>query len=88
MSKPANCIEFIFLSDQDEPIHLWMQANGDWAREVAYDKPQSLKVVGALALFLFFGLLLAAGALLILLLLVGMVLFPAYVVGLVGYYRG
>jgi hypothetical protein len=38
-------------------------------------------------LFLFFGFLLAASTLLLLILLIGMVLFPAYLVGLIGYYR-
>ena len=37
--------------------------------------------------FLFFGFLLAASTLLLLILLIGMVLFPAYLVGLIGYYR-
>ena len=87
VSKPADCFELVFLADQEAPIHLWMRANGDWAREIEYDQSQSFKIVGAFLLFLFFGGLLAAGALLILILLVGMVLFPAYLVGLIGYYR-
>jgi Flp pilus assembly protein TadB len=88
MPKPGDCFDFIFLADQDEPIHLWIRANGDWSREIEYNQSQSLKIAGALLLFLFFGLLLAASALLILILLIGMVLFPAYLVGLIGYYRG
>ena len=87
MSKPADCFELVFLADQDAPIHLWMRANGDWAREIEYDKSQSLKFICMLLLFLFFGVLLAASALLMLILLIAMVLFPAYLVGLIGYYR-
>ena len=88
MSKPADCLELIFLADQDEPIHFWMWTNGDWAREVEYDKSQTLKMFAAFLLFLFFGFLLAASTLLMLILLVAMVLFPAYLVGLIGYFRG
>lgn len=87
MARPADCFELIFLADQDAPIHLWVRTNGDWAREIEYDKLQSLKLIGIFLLFLFFGVLLAAGALLILALLIGMMLFPAYLVGLIGYYR-
>ena len=87
MSKPADCFELVFLADQEAPIHLWIRANGDWAREIEYNKSQSLKFICILLLFLFFGVLLAASALLMLILLIGMVLFPAYLVGLIGYYR-
>ena len=87
MSKPADCLEFVFLADQDAPIRLWMRANGDWAREIEYNQSQSLKIAGTLLLFLFFGFLLVASTLLLMMLLIGMVLFPAYLVGLIGYYR-
>jgi hypothetical protein len=86
VSKP-DCLDLIFLADQDAPIHLWMRANGDWAREIEYNKSQSFKIFGTFLLFLFFGFLLAASTLLLLILLIGMVLFPAYLVGLIGYYR-
>ncbi|GDX39398.1 hypothetical protein LBMAG20_16130 [Methylocystaceae bacterium] len=85
--KPTDCLEFIFLADHDAPIHLWMRTNGDWAREIEYNKSQSLKIFGIFLLFLFFGFLLAASTLVLLILLIGMVLFPAYLVGLIGYYR-
>jgi hypothetical protein len=87
MSKPADCFELVFLADQEAPIHLWIRANDDWAREIEYNKSQSLKFICILLLFLFFGVLLAASALLMLILLIGMVIFPAYLVGLIGYYR-
>ena len=87
VSKPTDCLEVILLADQDAPIHLWMRANGDWAREIEYNKSQSLKILAALLLFLFFGLMLAASTLVLLALLFGMVIMPAYLVGLIGYYR-
>jgi Flp pilus assembly protein TadB len=87
VSKPTDCLEFILLADQDAPIHLWMRVNGDWAREIEYDKSQSLKIAAAILLFLFFGFILAASTLVLLVLLIGMVVMPAYLVGLIGYYR-
>ena len=88
ISPPEHRVEFIFFSDQDMPLHFWMSANEDWAREIEYDKKTSFMIFLAVALFLFFSFLLSPISILLLLLLVIIIFFPAYIFGMIGFFRG
>ncbi len=84
---PEDRVEFILMSDQTSPLHLWIQSKPEWARVFKYDRDKSLRIVGAAVLLLLLFILLLPAATVLLALFVAMVLFPLYVVHMIGFFR-
>ncbi len=86
VTLPKDRIELVLMADQAEPIHLWLQSNGELARRLEYDKERSVRILGGAALL--FMLFFFSAATAILLLMGVVVLFPLTLVGMAGYFRG
>ncbi len=84
---PKHRLELILMADQASPFHFWVQSGPEWAKVVEYDKDKSRRVAGLVALFLLFAFFSLPAATVLLLLMGSMVLFPLYLVQLVGFFR-
>ncbi|QGM99192.1 hypothetical protein [Methylocystis parvus] len=84
---PDHRIEIVLMSDQDNPVHLWVQSTADASKHVELSKQRSLRAIGIGLLLLVIALYLFPGAVVILLLIGLMIGFPLSLVGMAGYFR-
>lgn len=88
VTLPDNRIELILMSDQPSSVHLWAKSTTELARRYEFDKEKSNKLLAASAVFLVLMFLFFREATALLLLSAVMVLFPLWLVELVGWFRG
>lgn len=85
---PEDRIEIVLMSNEAEPIHLWVQTSAALARRLEYNKEKSTRILGGLGVLLFLAFLLIPAATVFLFLMGVIVFFPLALVGMAGYFRG
>lgn len=88
VTPPNDRIELVLMSDQPAPIGLWVKSTAELARRIEFNKEKSVRLIGALVALLILMLFFSRAAFVFLLLMALIVLFPLWLVGLAGYFRG
>ncbi len=84
---PEHRVELILTPAPSSRLHFWIQSRPEWARVFEYDKRDSLRIGGAIVFLLLILLLSLPAATVLLALSAAMVLFPLYIVQLIGFFR-
>jgi hypothetical protein len=85
---PKDRLEIVLMADVGVPIKLWVESTGALAKRIEYGKEKSIRILGGAAILFIFVFYLFPAAVVILLLLGLLVLFPLKLVGMAGYSRG
>ena len=86
-TPPEDRIEIILMNNDAAQTHIWLQTNASLARRHIFDREQSIKILGGLALLLLFMLYYSPASTIILLLLLLIIVVPLSMVGMIGYSR-